>query len=79
MTHKPSTQYKFIGHKEDLPRNQTSRKFLYMTFDDGPNFGTEIVLDAFKEAGGNGTFFVDCLRICTCETQETAQQTRQHY
>ena len=40
---------------------------LYMTFDDGPNFGTEVVLDAFKAAGGAGTFFMNCLRLCTCE------------
>ena len=38
-----------------------------MTFDDGPNFGTEVVLDAFKAAGGAGTFFMNCLRLCTCE------------
>ena len=28
-----------------------SRKFLYITFDDGPNFGSHVVLDAFKSAG----------------------------
>ena len=28
-----------------------SRKFLYITFDDGPNFGSHVVLDAFKTAG----------------------------
>ena len=26
-------------------------KFLYITFDDGPNFGSHVVLDAFKMAG----------------------------
>ena len=57
------------GHKYNRPRNKTSKRLLYMTFDDGPNFGTEVVLDAFKASGGRGTFFINCLRICTCETK----------
>ena len=28
-----------------------NKKFLYLTFDDGPNFGSHAVLDAFKSAG----------------------------
>ena len=29
-----------------------------LTFDDGPNENTEIILDTFKRYGGHGTFFV---------------------
>ena len=54
-------------------RSKNTNKFLYMTFDDGPNFGTHVVLDAFKAAGGKRTFFINCLRICTCETNLPAE------
>ena len=41
---------------EKVERNSENKrkdvkKFLYLTFDDGPNFGTPVVLDAFKAAG----------------------------
>ena len=51
-----------------LNKTKQKKKFLYITFVDGPNFGTGVVLDAFKASGGKGTFFINCLRICTCET-----------
>ena len=58
---------KFTENDQKTLTDTSYKKFLYMTFDDGPNFGTEVVLDAFKAAGGKGTFFVNCYRICTCE------------
>ena len=32
-------------------KDNEKKKFLYLTFDDGPNFGSHAVLDAFKSAG----------------------------
>ena len=36
-----------VGAKKDNGK----KKYLYLTFDDGPNFGSHAVLDAFKSAG----------------------------
>ena len=35
----------------DEDKGSSNKKFLYLTFDDGPNFGSHVVLDAFKSAG----------------------------
>lgn len=35
----------------DHGQESKKKKFLYITFDDGPNFGSHVVLDAFKAAG----------------------------
>ena len=44
-------------HLEDL--RPDTRKFLYMTFDDGPWQGTTEVLDILKRQGIKATFFIN--------------------
>ena len=38
-------------NKAGAEKDNGKKKFLYLTFDDGPNFGSHAVLDAFKSAG----------------------------
>ena len=40
-----------IFSSTDEDKGSSNKKFLYLTFDDGPNFGSHVVLDAFKSAG----------------------------
>ena len=39
----------FLKRKRNISWHIEQPLFLYVTFDDGPNFGTETVLDAFKK------------------------------
>ena len=41
-----------------LKNDVSDRKLIALTFDDGPSIYTPAILDAFKEVGGHGTFFL---------------------
>lgn len=42
----------------NVQSNQTGKKMIALTFDDGPSAHTDRLLDLFKKYGGKGTFFV---------------------
>ncbi len=42
----------------NVQSNQTGKKMIALTFDDGPSAHTDRLLDLFKKHGGKGTFFV---------------------
>ncbi len=41
--------------KDDPKKLQVTPTYVYLTFDDGPNDGTDVVLDALKAEGVNFT------------------------
>ena len=52
-----------ISTTSDSVEEDPKDKYLYLTFDDGPNVGTPSVLDALKEVGVKATFFINSYQV----------------
>ena len=49
--------------KIEPKEQQVAPAYVYLTFDDGPNDGTDVVLDALKSEGVNATFFINSIHL----------------
>ena len=50
--------------------------FIYLTFDDGPNNGTDSVLDALQAEGVQATFFINSINLFHPKPESTRRNVQ---
>jgi hypothetical protein len=62
-----------------VSESQEPTAFIYLTFDDGPNFGTNFVLDALKQEGVRATFFINSINLFDPMTEIAERNIKRSY